>query len=666
MKVLGTDKQDRLQFFQDLYSQAENNSKTLSENLTKWMEQYKGSKKIDSNQQGRSAADATVVRNITYEFVESQISTYIPTPNVQPRMVSDMTTRCAKAIETMLVAQRDRLPFEDLNDIDERYNPIYGGSVWLIEWDNGICTHNTVGDVKASCLPPKRFIGQPNVYRVEDMEYLFITFDTTIEDIYRKYGVDVSEDEKAKMDTADSSDDNTATMVVCYYRNEHNKVSQFIWSGDFVISDIENYYHRKKQICRKCGKPKALCECEKPDIFIEDEDEETLDHEIQLSDGNVLPVMSIVMKDGAPVMEDVDVPVLDENGSPVMQDIGGVMLPMTTKGQQFKMERTKIPYYEVDVFPVVIRKNTSAEESLLGQSDCEYIRDQQQEINKLESRILEKIIKSAVIPVVPEKYAGAITDKVYSDTFRARPEDAAVFRSVDLQVNVQQDVQQAERIYEQAKRILGITDSYRGFADNTAKSGVAKQVQVQQSGGRLQSKRQMKNYAYSEMDKIIFQYYLAYADEPRPATYRDAMGRLQNCTFSRYDFVRRDDNGDYYYDDDFLFSCTSNPDVDTDRTFLWEQNRQNFSIGAYGPPELPQTQLIYWQNMEKAHYPYAQENVDRLQMEIERQQELAQMQAQLDQQAQQMDGMQTEINDRKAYEQHLQDILAGGVTNAQV
>jgi hypothetical protein len=96
-----------------------------------------------------------------------------------------------------------------------------------------------------------------------------------------------------------------------------------------------------------------------------------------------------------------------------------------------------------------------------------------------------------------------------------------------LQVDVSRDIAQAERLYDQAKRILGITDSFQGQADSTAQSGKAKQIQVQQAAGRLDSKRQMKNAAYSEIDKIIFRYYLAYADEPRPAVYRDAEGKLQ-------------------------------------------------------------------------------------------------------------------------------------------
>ncbi len=53
-------------------------------------------------------------------------------------------------------------------------------------------------------------------------------------------------------------------------------------------------------------------------------------------------------------------------------------------------------------------------------------------------------------------------------------------------------------------------------------TGKAKQLQIQQAAGRLDSKRQMKNAAYAEIDRIIVQDYLAYADEPRPATFRDA------------------------------------------------------------------------------------------------------------------------------------------------
>ena len=174
----------KLSFFKDLYDDARANSDVLYEKLKQHLEQYKGSPKIDG-----SEVDASQVRNVTYELVESQVTSYLPNPSVSPKMWSEQNERNAKSIETLLQNKRNELPFEKLNDMDERFNPIYGGSVWLIEWDNSITTHNTVGDVRISCLSPQRFTGQPSIYDIKDMEYCFIQFETTKEEIVRKYGV---------------------------------------------------------------------------------------------------------------------------------------------------------------------------------------------------------------------------------------------------------------------------------------------------------------------------------------------------------------------------------------------------------------------------------------------------------------------------------------------
>ena len=216
------------------------------------------------------------------------------------------------------------------------------------------------------------------------------------------------------------------------------------------------------------------------------------------------------------------------------------------------------------------------------------------------------------------------------------------------------------RLYDLAKRILGISDSFQGQYDASAQSGVAKQIQVNQSAGRLDSKRQMKNAAYAEIDQIIFQYYLAYADEPRPATFKDAQGRMQNVYFNRYDFIERDEAGEWYYNDEYLFAADSAIDIEKSRETLWEQNRQNFQQGAYGDVTLPQTLLIFWQNMERAHYPWAHENVERIKEEIARQAEMQQLQ-------QQVQGLTDEVNSRKGYEEYLltkmQENLNGGNNN---
>lgn len=646
------DGQTKLSFFQDLYREARAAAESLTEKLDQHLEQYKGSVKIDGGE------DAKVVRNITYELIESQITSYLPNPSVTAKQWSEKNERNAKSIETLLHNKRNELPFEKLNDIDERYNPIYGGSVWLIEWDNSIITHNTVGDVKVSCLSPKRFTGQPNIYDIRDMEYCFIQFETTKDDIARKYGV--SFDVAEETETEDNADEKTATLYVCYYKNDDDKVCQYIWSGDMELLDLEDYYARKRYVCEKCGKRKELCECEKPKLKLQNEEYEELDGDITLSDGSLLPAMCEVIKDGQVVMETEQRQAVNQDGSVALDDTNGVMLPIMVDVEVPKMQPTRLPFYTPNILPIVIRKNTSEEDNLLGQSDCEFIRPQQQAINKIESRIMEKLIGGGVFPIVPEDMSIELDNSIFKKVFKATQANSALFGRIDLQVDISRDIAEADRLYDQAKRILGISDSFQGQYDASAQSGVAKQIQVNQSAGRLDSKRQMKNAAYAEIDQIIFQYYLAYADEPRPATFKDAQGRMQNVYFNRYDFIERDEAGEWYYNDEYLFAADSAIDIEKSRETLWEQNRQNFQQGAYGDVTLPQTLLIFWQNMERAHYPWARENVERIKEEIARQAEIQQLQ-------QQIQGLTDEVNNRKGYEEYLltqmQEKLSGGNNN---
>lgn len=630
----------KLAFFKDLYEEAKNALEIQADKLTRHLEQYKGSAKIDGSQE-----EATHVWNITYELIESQITTYIPNPSVTPKMHSERNVRNAKSVETLLKNKRDELPYEKMNDMDERYAYIYGGSIWLLEWDNSLKTHNTVGDIKATCLSPTHFVGQPNIYDISEMQYCFVTFETTKDDIVAKYGVPLAVAEETENE--ENADDKTATLVVCYYKNEEDKVCQYVWSADTKLLDIEDYYSRKVRYCTNCGKREELCECDNPEYEEQDEEYEELDRDIVLSDGSVIPAMSPVMEDGQIVYEVQKQQAFEADGSMAFEEVNGGMAPIMIDVQVPKMEKTKLPFYTPNLLPIVIRKNTSEEDSLLGQSDCEFIRPQQQAINKVESRIMRKLMSASVTPVVPEDASITINNAVFGQVIKMRPgESMHQYGVVDTTPNISQDIAEAERLYAHAKHILGITDSYQGQYDSSAQSGKAKQLQIQQAAGRLDSKRQMKNAAYAEMDAIIFQYYLAYADEPRPVAYRDAHGNLQNVTFNRYDFIERDEAGEYYYNDQYLFKTDATIDAEKSRELLWQENRQNFQSGAYGDPAQPQTQLIFWQNMEKAHYPWSNDNVERIKAEIERQNEIAQYQ-------QQIAMLQKEVEHRAGYENQL-------------
>ena len=119
----------KLDFFKSLYEEARSHAESLYEKLTQHLEQYKGSKKIDG-----SDVEAKTVRNITYELVESQVTSYLPKPSVSAKRWSEASERNAKSIETLLRNKRDELPFEKLNDMDERFNPIYGGRDGKRKW----------------------------------------------------------------------------------------------------------------------------------------------------------------------------------------------------------------------------------------------------------------------------------------------------------------------------------------------------------------------------------------------------------------------------------------------------------------------------------------------------------------------------------------------------
>ena len=626
--------QEKLKFFQDLYTEARSYAEETYEAMDRHLKQYQGDDAIDG-----SNTKATAVRNITYELVESQVSTYIPTPSVRPKLWSEKTERNAKAIETMLINKRDDLPYEKLNDLDERFNPIYGASVWLPEWDDSVTTYHTVGDINLSCFAPKKFTGQPNIYDTRDMEYEFLEFETTKDEIVRRYGVSPETAEDTESDTG-TSNDKTATIYVCFYKNEDDCVCQFIWSGDTTLSDVTDYFARKRKVCRKCGKREQICECDHSDLELESEEYEELDHDIVLSDGSILPAMSVVIKDGQIVTETVTVQE-EIDGQLVFNYVNGIPVPKMIEVQKPKYEPTRIPFYKPNILPAVIRKNTSEEDSLFGQSDCGVIRPQQQAINKIESRILTKIMRSGVTPYMPEDAKITRNNEIFGEVIRMKAgETASMYGTIDNEPNIAQDIAQSDRLYDQAKRILGISASFQGQHDASAQSGYAKQLQIQQSSGRLDSKRQMKNAAHAEIDKIIFQYYLAYADEPRPATYRDTEGRIQNTRFNRYDFVERDLwTGEYYYNDEYMFSADATADIERNRQLMWQENRQNFQTGAYGNPALPETLLTFWLAMEKAHYPGAHENVERIRMSIQQQQQLQQqMQMQQQQTPQQMTG----------------------------
>ena len=578
MIIESNNEAQRLDFFKNLYRCAENSYATRLEDFDRDMKQYKGSYEIDG-----SSEAAITVRNITYEIVESQVSSSIPSPKADATSYSEKRARNATSIERLCRSIRSRLPFDEMNDMDERYTYIYGGSVWYIDWDHESEYMGEVGGVRVECISPCDFIPQPSIYNIDDMEYCFLKFITTKSELTRRFGIPAEKTHLADFEyeydgESDASD--TVKLITCFYRDEDGEIGRFIFSGDLTLSDLPRYYMRKESICTSCNENEEICRCKHKKIKSVD----VINERIIARSGGKTPVKSL----HAPVPDAFST----ELGDEIFTDI---------------------PYYVPKLFPIVIRKNTSAEKQLFGQSDCDYVRPEQQAINKVESRILKKLLRAGITPIVPEDASISLNNSVFGQVIKMKPgESAAQYGKVDTTPDISQDIAEAERLYDHAKRVIGISDAFQGVDTGVyAESGYAKQLRINQASGRLESKKKMKHTAYARIDRIIFSLYLAFADEPRTLSYKDAYGRIHESEFSRYDFIEYDHRRKkYFYDDAYLFSVDLNGGNEYQREALWQRNLENLKAGTLGDPSSPVTLLRYWQCQERAHYPYARENVE--------------------------------------------------------
>ena len=556
MKGKTKETKERLEKFKNLYDSALISAGANQDRLNRHMEQYLGSDEIDG-----SSEKAAVVRNITYEVIESEINADIPVPKVDTSCYSTEREQNARAVERLSSALRSRLPFEELNDRDERYTYIYGGSVFYVEWDNTQSDSAGEGSVRVHLLSPLDFVPQPSIESVEDMEYCFLHFTTTRGELVSKYGASEEELSLAECEyMADSEDSmgDAVALIVCFYKDENGRIGKFVFSGDLPLLDMPNYYKRKAPFCTKCKKEAGLCDCENPVFDYMDVDSET-----------------VVLKSG---------------------------------------ETASIPYYVPDCFPIVVRKNTISDMTLYGGSDCERIRPQQQAINKVESRILQKLLRSGVTPIMPEGASITLSNAIFGQVIKTRPgEDIDHYGKIDTTPDISQDIIEADRLYDQAKRVLGISDALQGLDAATSESGYARQLKISRASSRLETKKRMKHLAYCKLYELIFKHYLAFADEPRRFAFRDTYGRIHFSEFNRYDFIEQDKGGNYYYDDSYLFTVDNNANTQYEIETLWEINLQNLERGTLGNREDPTTLMRYWQLQDKAHFPHARENVEYFQ-----------------------------------------------------
>ena len=637
------------------------------------------------------------VRNIVFENIESQVSSSIPAPKVTPRRQEDEAL--ASKIEHFLRNELDRLPFEVMNDQAERTVPIQGGVGFLVAWDNRKRTHSTVGEEEVTLLHPKQFAPQPGIYTgIGDMDWFIVRQPTTKEAVRRRYGVNVDQESEQEPQVRGTGDEDTAedavTVYIGYAKNDKGGIDRYVWVNDIELEDLENYQARRLPVCKRCGRVRPLpgqIIQNRPAIAAAEAERTEAEQLRRQIAGRALAMrlaadMAAGLPGGMEALAAEEIPQAapepdryDGGACPWCggtefedreQDYEEVVLPIvTSSGLEIPgarpgldeaglpvMEPTRIPYYKPDLFPIVLQRSVSVYGQLLGNSDVDVIEDQQNTVNRMEQKIIDRLVKAGTRITLPASGLLRTDPEDGERWFLKSPADKAMIDVYQFSGDLQYELLYLANVYEEARQILGITDSFQGRADSTATSGKAKEFSAAQSAGRLESKRVMKQAAYAQLFELMFKFWLAYSDEPRPISYQDNEGRTVYEEISRYDFLKRDEDGQYYWDDQFLFSCDTSAPLASNREAMWQETRLNLQTGAFGDPSSTETLILFWSKMEQLHYPGAGETKSYLEDRLQREQAQA---AQAQQMQLQMMAMQARQQGRQ---QVAQDVRAGAGT----
>jgi hypothetical protein len=531
---------------------------------------YLGSHGVDSNinTAQRPSKLANTVYNIVFEFIETQVNTQIPQPSV--KSVREGYEEQAHMIEDSIADKLKQMDTEEVTDVNERITPVQGYSIMELCWNNDYHHHLYTGDMELYSRHPKQFIPQPGVFRLKNMDYFFVLCKVTREYIKRRYKVDLGFQSEQYPENTNlygvsqqgntSAEEHSLTECTAWYKDEDGDICKYVWINDTELEDLPKYYYRR-----------------------DPETGEIMTEEILVQDQPI--------------------------GSLEIDPMSGQEAPMIIPAG------TAIPLYIPDSYPFVIRRNVPKNFSLGGQSDLDVIRDHQDTIKKVLTKTEEKVIKAGSVVVMHDEMTTQITDAVYQ-SIKGSAQHLALIKTLDLKADISQDVQYLDVIYKQAQSMLGITDSFQGKEDPSAKSGVAKQIQVQQASGRLQSKQFNKNAAFKELFELMFQLMLAFYDEPRPYTAKDEYGNTRYAEFDKYKFLMMDANGEFYYNTDFLFSSDVGSGLPKDPIFMYNQVKEMLAAGAID-------QLQYWTILEYLNFPMAKQ----IKAQIEQKQQMeAQMQ----------------------------------------
>ena len=571
---------------------------------------YRGSQTTTSNintNEKRTIAKTNVVRNMPYELIESQVNVDIPEPQIISKKAG--FTDQAKMIQEKIKSDLQYLDADKMADSTERSTYKNGIAVVLLNWNPLKGNHNENGEKEFIDKHPKQFIPQNGIYKLADMDHFFFMGVGTKDYIWHQYGVDVdsepleypevnyiqnerdTSDESYSDDPSYNSDSSLINEIVCIYHDDDNDIGKITWVGSTIVEFLPKYYYPRTMYCKKCGfeseQDATKCaECGSKAVVLNISTFEITENDMYLTPLSYPSRNKYVKVDETTKSKTTQV---DDK-----ERVTERMIPAGTKINRFNL----------NIFPIAVRINIPKPFSFRGVSDLEIVRTLQESLKKVLSRIEEKILLAPAIIGLPKKLDKSITNRVY-DVIEGNIAEIGSIKSFDLQVNIQQDMEYASMLYEMAKSTIGVTDAFQGKYDPSARTGKAKEVQVQQSAGRLSSKYKNKYIFFADLFKLMYYFDLIFTSEKRSYVTEDNRGNISYKEFDKYEMLCQDKDKKWYYNTDIIFKARKSSEIPSDDVSLMENILRMKEINMINNE-------MAWQMLDNLNYPLANKMIEQM------------------------------------------------------
>lgn len=538
------------------------------ENLRKWRKAYLGTLNALDRDTGKESKRKSIsLRKMIYELIESTVDNSIPMPRLSPRRKEDLPL--VDVTENYLKFEIDRMLTEQENDRSERATYIDGTSWYKICWDSLDNTYERSGDLRVECLLADQFIPEPGCTDYRIMNYGFERSEMSLSRIYDLYH---------RLIIPINTGNNTTEVISYYYRNENGVIGRFMYASQSrqVIAWDDDWQIRKLRKCTACGTVNPIGDvcrnCGNTHFHYENATTEILEEDLQLLRN--------------PYAE-------GETDDPTQN----------AEVVTFLEAGTEVPFYQIRQLPFVPRPAVSSLETIYGISEVGILLEMQDSVNKILTKVEDKILKSGTVVTKPQKMKMNSEDETFKIMGVRTTEEAQMVQSKQVLADVSQDIAAAQLFYESARASSGVTQAYQGQTDSTATSGKAKEISALQSAGRLESLRVMKSAAFAGVYELMFKYLLAFSDETRRFVKVLPNGQKEEMLWNKYMFLRKDKWGNLYYADDFAFSTDPAATLSNNRVQMWQEALQQFTMGTFGNPQDPRVLELYWNIMDEMQYP---------------------------------------------------------------